>query len=102
MTFGPAALVGVAEMDVEELVDDARLLTNVLGATADGIGSVLKICAAAVIERAAVATPTNRRDPYMLLLLLLLSISARHVLPGDRVFRREYFKEGGRGKKKRF
>lgn len=74
MTFGPAALVGVAEMDVEELVDDARLLT--------------KVCAATVIERAAVATPTNRRDPYM---LLLLSISARQVLPGDRVSRREYF-----------
>lgn len=82
MTFEPGDIEGVAEMDGEELVGDARLLTNV-------------VCAAAVIERAAVAAPTNRRDPYMLLL-----ISARQVLPGDRVSSREWYrlKEGGRKK----
>lgn len=82
MTFEPGDIEGVAEMDGEELVGDAWLLTNV-------------VCAAAVIERAAVAAPTNRRDPYMLL------ISARQVLPGGRVSSREWYrlKEGGRKKK---
>lgn len=58
------ALVGCD--DVEVVVD----LTNVLGASEDAIGAVMKVCAAVAIERAAVAAPTNRRDPYMLMLAL--------------------------------
>ena len=69
-------------MGAAELVDelgDTRLLTSVLGGAED-IGPMDEYCAAAVIARVAVAAPTNRRDPYMLLL-----ISTRQILPGDRV-----------------
>lgn len=77
--------------DVEVVVD----LTNVLLGASEEIGPLMKVCAAAVIVRAAVAAPTNRRDPYMLL------ISAKQFLPGDEVSKREWYRLNGGGRKKR-